>query len=632
MRTTSIPGVAMALLVAFALGIANVRGADPAPRAGAAQWTQAERDKGYAVFEHSTLQILSDTYVPPRDALVKQVSCELARGESESIFVGVHNIQGPPLIDTWAEPTIDMDVKVYYRNMEFHQLVYANVIGRIPVGRTGGFWLTFRAGRDTPAGVHSGKIMIVPANHDREPTELELEVRLRPLELPRARVSFGAYFTQSDDPYVGYRKRFEGDAAWRSAIYANMAEYALTSVDFSQAKDLYDENGQAHPVSGTEHLGKEITRAVRAGLVDAFTPVSVHGDPPQDRDGLAVFVRQIETRRKQQDWPEFLYYVFDEPRYPDLKVRERMKRFRGTPVKTVTSMNMAAAYGHGDVYDVWIVYGGDITREMRAEAKRLGASVWTYSCHIATGEPLKNRFYAGLYTWAHDAGGNWIWAYYRNLHYNRMVWSHNADNVMYPAVGYETRRDGIDDYRYLQLLEDTIIARGDHPAAGEASAWLTALREEVIATNPHKVDVGKPLALDRYDATRARAADYIERLGAAPLTPRAPLPVPGLKDEAALYRGKSIDECIAALSGDDIRERRAAAAALYERGTAAAPATVALARQLGDTDVRIPALKALEMIGPAAEAAAPSVKALLDHPDPFVQLGARLTLGRITPE
>ncbi len=358
-------------------------------------------------------------------------------------------------------------------------------------------------------------------------------MRVRPFSLPRARASFGAYFAQSDDLYVGYRKRFEGDATWRSAIYADMTEHALTSVDFAREKDSRAEQSEGGPVHSTEHLKAEVARAVETGLVDRFTPVSVHWRPPEEPAVQLDSLRHVEAERKRHGWPEFLYYVLDEPAYPDWGVRRLMMQYRLTPLRTVTSFNMRAAYGHGDLFDVWIVSGGDITPELRAEAERLGAAVWTYSCAIHKGEVIKNRFYAGLYTWAHEAEGNWIWAYYRNMGWNSMVWCHNADNAMYPQVGYETRRDGIDDYRYLQLLEDTIVAKGDRAAAAEAAAWLDELRAQVIDANPHKVADGQPLALAQYDAIRAKAADYIEQLGAAPLTSRQPLVVPGLKDEAA---------------------------------------------------------------------------------------------------
>ncbi len=615
----------------------------------APEWTAAEREKGYVVFQHPTLSLLWNGHVPSREAVVSKVGCDVAPGECESIYLGVHHVGTKRLIDTWLEPTIDLDVKVFVRHMRLpDRLVYGNVIGLLTSGQTGGFWLTICTDADTPVGVHTGNIVLIdrgPAfagSWDHKPTELELEVRVRPFELPQPRACFGAYFTQSDDPYIGYRKRFVGDAAWRTAIYADMAEHGLTSVDFSREKDEIEEQSEGGPVHSARHLAKEIAAAVEKGLVDRFIPVSVHTTPPAEAASQAAFHHYFEAEREQHGWPQLLYYILDEPRYPDhrkVRVRQRMEPYRRTPLRTITSLNMTAAYGYGDLFDVWMIFDGDITPELRAEAERLGAAVWTYSHTIDKYEPIKNRFFAGLYTWAHEAGGNWIWAYYRNKGFNSMVWCHNAGNDMYPMVGYETRRDGIDDYRYLQLLEDTIAAKGENPAAVEAAAWLDELRAKLmdrcqaaIIMKPHKVTDGQPLALEQYDAIRAKAADYIEHLGAAPRAPRQPLHVPGLKDEAAAYRDKSMDACIAALSSDDVQLRRASAAALRERGEAAAPATQALTKLLNDPDVRIPALLALEHIGPAAASAAPAVRPLVDHSDRFIQVGAQLTLASIAPD
>ncbi len=152
----------------------------------APEWTAAERKKGYVVFQHPTLSILWDTHIPARDALTTKVACDLAQGECESIYIGVHHIavdgdtrfdaqihEGSRLIDTWLEPTIDLDVKVFVRHMKLpDRLVYGNVIGLLEAGQTGGFWLTFCADRDTPAGVYAGKIVVKDWEHP--PTELKL--------------------------------------------------------------------------------------------------------------------------------------------------------------------------------------------------------------------------------------------------------------------------------------------------------------------------------------------------------------------------------------------------------------------------------------------------------------------------
>ena len=620
------------LIVASALG-AGVRAQD-----ARTEWTEAEVEKGYVVFRHDTLRPLPEAFVPARGAILNdwnEVRLELARGESESVFIGVHNITGPPLIDTWAEPTISaaakLDVEVYYRNDEIHQLVPGKVIGRIPVGRTGGFWLTFSARPDTPVSDQHYRLEIIPANHNRKKTILQPKVRVRPFTLPRARASFAGYYALSIEGIPMGWARYMNNRRWRRACYENMAAYGMTSVDVRGLGSFYTETGglllggetSTKYLNGLPWLQAEMPLGCDAGLLDPQTPVIVLEMPvPQDPQVLAEFAPKLVELQKASGWPELLIYTRDEPPYPAPDVRPRNLPFRNTPLRTVSSFSLHAAYGHGDVHDVWLVYGGHITPEMRAEAHRLGAEVWTYTCHISNGEPLKNRFYAGLYTWAQRAGGNWIWAYYRNSHHNRLVWSETADYRMCPGIGYENRRDGIDDCRYLQLLEDSIAARPDHAAAAEARGFLEALRARVLDADPHRAGPGAPLEFSEYNDIRARIADFIETIGPGPARDHRPWAEPGLKDEAAAFRAKTIDECIQGLAAADASLRRSAAWALFERGEDAAPAVPALANALDDPEVRMVALRVLEQLGAAAAPAGPAATGLLSRPDVFVRFGA----------
>ncbi len=599
-----------------------------------ALWTDAEKQTGYVVFRHSTLELLRDDHVPPRDRRLREwdsVPIELAPGESESIYIGVHNIQGPPLIDTWAEPTVSsqnkLAVQVYFRDGEIHQLVPGKVISRIPVGRTGGFWLTITARPDAPAGKRGIRLEIIPANHGRKMTILQLDVQVRPFVLPRARASFAAYYALSITGIPMGWVRYTHNTLWRAACYRNMADYGMTGVDFRPLGPLGSDAGDllidGDTDKGIARLDAELALTSEAGLTDPKTPVVLlEGQVPQDPAALRAFAPKLLAYAKGNGWPESLIYTRDEPPYPADDVRPHNLRFVGTPLRTVTSLGIHAAYGHGDVIDVWLMYGGHITPELRAEARRLGVEVWSYSCHIDSAQPIRNRFYAGLYSWAHGVGGNWIWAYYRNLFHNRLVWSESADYQMYPRVGHENRRDGIDDYRYLQLLQDTIAAKPDDPATREASNYLDALRARVIETDPHLAGPGEALTIAEFDEVRKQVAEFVEQIGAVPSRDHCAWRAPGLKDEAAPYRGASIDACIAGLRSADGAARRSAAWSLFERGSAAAPATEALARVLADPEVRIPALRVLERIGPKAAAATPHVAALLDHEDEFVRLGA----------
>jgi hypothetical protein len=245
-----------------------------------------------------------------------------------------------------------------------------------------------------------------------------------------------------------------------------------------------------------------------------------------------------------------------------------------------------------------------------------------------------------------------VWGYYYG--YN---WVDPVSKETMPTTGWEARREGVDDYRYLQMVEDAVKADPSAPPAIEASVWLETLRARVLS-NPHphpfsfahthpellgfppslaRVDpitaeAGKPLGIEEFEAIRATAADYIEKLGPVPADRIELGPVTYLKDEAAALRDKSVEQCTAALGDPDPSKRRAAAAALFELGPAAAPALPALVEALDDPEVRFPALHALQAIGPDAHPAAPRVAALLSHPDDFVRQAATAALAAIAPE
>ena len=168
----------------------------------------------------------------------------------------------------------------------------------------------------------------------------------------------------------------------------------------------------------------------------------------------------------------------------------------------------------------------------------------------------------------------------------------------------------------------------DDPLAIEAAGWLEALRVRLLPVDPHNVEAGQPLAIEAYDRVRARAAGYIEKLQ-PPADRIEPWPVTYLKNEAAAFRGKSVNQCIAALGDDDPATRRGAAWALFELVPQGPAAVSALVDALDDPTVRIPALRALEVIGPDAYTAVPQVSRLLSHSDAFVRLGATFTLAGI---
>ncbi len=610
------------------------------------EWMKLDRDKGYVVFNYGTLKNLPPSHVPTPDDVAKEVSCALARDEYESIQFGVHALSDD-IKDIQVKVESDLQVTIYHRisprvkeklasepaeldeiarrtPSQIH-LQRGNVFEELPTGQSVNFWLTFRADAETTEGLHRGKVRIEAVG--RRGTVLDLEVKVRPFQLQRPRVPFGVYFREDMLP-----KRFGGLATPKEsvlAMYRDMAEHGHNSSWFyptGSFRDLPPRNGHA--------LDKLIPLAQQAGLLDPEVPSFICGGIPGglNDEQLKAAAAWLEAERRQRGWPELIVFGTDEPSYPrdyDAVSRE-LRNLRGFPVRVAVDLSGTSAYGYGgDLCDIQNVMDGMISPEMLDEARRIGTEIWTYSFRIWREDfhPFRQRYFAGLYTWTYQLGGNWVWAYHHGPH--RHVWFAPESHEPMPVTAWEARREGIDDYRYLQMVEDCVAANPDETLAIEASAWLQALRVRLSATVPNEVEVGKPLELDEYDQIRARAADYIQRLGPVSNEAVARPPISHAKDEAASYRGKSVRQCIAGLASSDVSERRAAAWALFELGPKAAQAAEPLARLLDDPEVRIPALHALEHIGPEAFRVVPEIVRLLNHPDFYVRVGAVLALGEI---
>ena len=644
--------VAAGLLAVSILGL-GIRYAESAGPASVSQWTEAERAKGYVVFRHSTIKRLTGSHVPGRKAILKKkVSCDLAQGEYESVQIGIHGL-AEGVKNVRLDLGSDLEIKVYYvypravypdhLKKEWYQpgyfatfstLMPGNVIDSVGKNGTVAFWLTFHARVDTPPGLHRSKIRIT-SNYigleGKSVTELDLEVRVRPFVLQPARAAFGMYFRRDWIP------KYSLTDGWLRAMYRDMAEHGQNAVTFYEGGDFSAFPPRSNMVQILLPMAKE------TGLTDPNVPCMVlQCGLGSEYEQQKAAVKWLKTRCEKNGWPELILYGADEPAYPNPGVRKSYASFRRVPMRLTTAISAHGVYGLGDIHDVWVMYGGQITPEMIAEAKRLGAEVWTYSCHMYGGRPPdRHRYYAGLYTWAYKLGGNWQWAYHW------VTWWRNTDIEPLSTLSWECRRDGIDDYRYLQMLEDCLAAKPADRLAVEAGRWLKNLRNSIInGPDPHVyesanvddnvvMESGKPPFTVNFDEIRAKAADYIELLSpAVQETTKPGLPslvqwVPGLKDEATLFRGKSVEECMAGLKNSDSSIRRASAWALYEIGPESAPASEELADLLNDPEVRIPALRALEAIGSQAYPAVPKISRLLSHPDGFIRLGATFALGAI---
>ncbi len=611
----------------------------------ATQWSETQMDNGYVVFGYTTLENLPANYVPKRAEATNKVSCALAKGQYQSVQFGVYALdEGVNKIK--ATVTCDIPVTIYHRidpdiKAKLGQapeeiytwmgpevyLQRGDTYPSLAKGTSVGFWLTFKAPDNARPGVHKGKIVVEAEG--RPATEIALTITVRPFELERAKAAFGMYYREDFMP--ARLGSWGASDKLESAIFADMAAHGQNGVTFYQFGDF-----TTLPPKASMPVERTFALARAAGLTHPDIPSMflMHnitaGEHGVSASQMRAAVDWLNSEAKKQQWPGIVLYTQDEPAYPSPGLREGFGPVARHRIRTGTALNATGVYGYGDIHSVWIPIGGDITPEMQAEAKRQGAQVWTYSYRIWREGfiPLRQRYYAGLYTWGLNLGGNYVWAYSHG-HHGHAWFMPGAEEPM-PITGWEARRDGVDDYRYLQTLESSIAAKPGNPTAIQAAAWLKSLRDKIKSFDPHLAVAGKPFTIKDYEAIRVKASGYIEKLGLAPAAKFRTLPATYVKDEAAPFRGKSVEQCRQALQSSSVSRQRGAAAALFEMGAKAAPAVGDLAAALDNPGARIPVLRAIEAIGPDAYPALPGLESLLSNKDEFVRLSATFALVGIS--
>ena len=590
-------------------------------------------------------------------------------------------------VRSWRWP-VDRKLLVGRRVSMPLYVVPVATIETIKPGMSAAFWVTFQTDETFPGGTWKGTFTLSAEGEVLETIPFTLTVHS--FVLPRPRIHYGMYHIYSR-PELAYQGR--------DFLKQSMADMAAHGMNFIQFEHLslafrvlaadkgYNRNSSTPVPEDADGLTIDsvlrpdeyladggynayalIDKAMRlcreAGLLQRdHSPIAYASGWNSDPTHKARLMEVLREQMRNGDWPHFVLYMRDEPpRILHDQVTEQVAEWRRLGAPTTAAMSGAAAFAVGDVHSTWIVLAGHISPELLREAERTGAEVWTYDFNLRTTNVKANRYYAGLYTWSQGLKGNICYAYMPgrpNPHpYFDADWKLSGMNILgyvipsptgpVPGVGWEGRREGVDDVRFLQLLEARVDgASADNPTAQEASRWLARLRSRYRSTafypnqfNAMGTDYMDPdpeLSPADYDGLRTTAARYISALPAVagesnpePLTWHEMQSMPM---EADAFAKASAEECLTALRTGSIKQKRQAAGALALRDASAIlPSRELLIDLLGTPEVRMVALRALAHLGPEAAPALPAIHTLLTSKDVFIRLGATYVLTRIGPD
>jgi hypothetical protein len=389
------------------------------------------------------------------------------------------------------------------------------------------FAFTVNVGKDAVPGVFHGAVDGIP-----------VELRIWPFELPSSDqldMTYGWYYNEPRDLnyYFGQFPDKNGEVGrMRDREFRDMVEHGFNSVTATRPTVRAD--GSLDTAEADEFMAL----ARRAGLVSRH-PVPVEtlgiarrlshliGAPEFSEPFLPVYQRSLASFREWTRSKPFpvLAYVVDEPREQVLNLWNRnledTKRYlelhRTAGLRTMVTLAGDNSFGKSylpllGLLDVVSTHPTQNSRQILKATRSGKPELWLYNGGM-------NRLTFGFLPWAAGATGRWEWhyewwtqAYSPFARVDESPWSTGCGAVLpspdgpVTTVAYENVRAGIDDYRYVFLLQRLIRERNGKTAE-EAKRFLENIRGKI----PRFTDEGS-VEETTLDEWRERIARFIVAL------------------------------------------------------------------------------------------------------------------------
>ena len=470
----------------------------PPPRA-TPRFTAEQQQLGVALWWGDGNQILDCLQPPSAADFERQPIVRTVAGEDEPLVLGIWGVRDGQQVTLSVKQS---PFPVTIRHVEFspryvpggyhgyeieggRRVGFANYLplkatGQMEAGRNTVFWLTVEAPADAEPGRYTVDLSMIV--HGKKVLALPVTVEVLDYVLPRADIAYGMYFRPLGRHLPPrYRTPELMRAYWR-----DMARHGMTSATLYAYQRVHDEAGKLQ-LGGIQIL-ERLDDMIADGLCTPGVPVMLlsGGFIDRSRADHADIAADFRAEAAKRGWPEFVWYGPDEPAVNDQSLAsfQQLQPIR-KHFSIVTAISDEAAEAYASLLDIWVINVGRLTPKIRQLAAESGAELWNYTCHNrGWGNAPFQRFYAGVYTWAFNLKGNFIWAYTENYAWEGdrnaiFCYVLPSDSGPVPSVAWEARREGVEDYRTLHLLEARLAAQPNYPLAAEAKAWLQSVRDKV---------------------------------------------------------------------------------------------------------------------------------------------------------
>jgi len=394
----------------------------------------------------------------------------------------------------------------------------------IPSGETRQFWITAYAPPEARAGVYCGKVHLDLGN--RQSTEIGLKLRGLPIDLKKPPAIFGMYLNNLRG-YDGW-----GLPGQFKKILTDMREHGMNcwplmyTGGFLPRRESEDEPWGWTRVEESLAIYREIGFTAPLIIGPLYHRKKKYTDMPFDA------LRALRDRTKEKGWSEVALYVRDEPHGGGSRgVVEGIKLIREFWPEVKTFIAGGSRHYHARMDDGGFALRapfvdwpcpGDVDQQVLDDHK--GRALFMYNAGSTGRDALNDRYYFGYHAWRCGLDGVFQFTYnvggaspYKTLKCGIFLYAYpSPGGGVIPTVAWEGVREGIDDWRYLHTLEETIReARrlsGAATLAERAASFLKELRASVQPNFTRREERYIALQRSMFQARRWQAAQWIVRL------------------------------------------------------------------------------------------------------------------------
>ena len=475
--------------------------------------TEEEKGRGFVVFALDPVGPAQFGTAPFAAMRTELVRCFAARGQYEPLTFGVWSLEDLAHVtvrlgqlrseDGAVIPADHVEVRVARPVREIVDagartwqwrpfLLERRVEFPIPVGTAAQVWLTVKMPEDAKAGVYAGTARLNAAG--RPEASVKLTLRVLPFTLPPAPIEMALY-TPKVPP---------DDALFEKEL-VDLREHGLNAMEPTLAAEVASRN----PVFGADDVAAiraDCGRRIRLfekvfdkprfpATFEVGHQIAFYWDPaqswfafwphsPKIDDEMLQATAVVRQAAKEAGWDSLRAFALDEAGAHNLLDQAvyyygLLKR-RAPDLPTTTDIGGGIAMGYDEIVRLSPVVDHLCSNRLTPDiARALLNSGKPWGIYNGTGPtPAGARFFFGFYGWHTAAHTIAQWAYFfsdgifmgSGLRADDDGFMYHATDGPLPSLMTEAVRAGIDDYRYLALLDGLIAAARKSGSAATRTA------------------------------------------------------------------------------------------------------------------------------------------------------------------